>query len=67
MSKKRKFTPEQVAAIKMRQREIISEFNRRQVSSGRGMSNLGEPFTVSKSRKLSQKDLLRMQREAGIR
>ena len=67
MSRKRKFTPEQVAAIKMRQKEIISEFNRRQVSSGRGMSNLGEPFTVSKSRKLSQKDLLRMQREAGIR
>jgi len=63
MSKKRKFTPEQVAAIKMRQREIIGEFNRRQVSAGRGMSNLGEPFTVSKSKKLTQADLIRMQRQ----
>jgi len=65
MSKKRKFTPEQVAAIKMRQKEIISEFNRRQVSSGRGMSNLGEPFTVSKSKKLSQSALIGMQRDRG--
>ncbi len=63
----RKITPQQVAAIKMRQKQIINEFNRRQVSSGRGMSNLGEPFKVSKSKKLSQTDLLKMQREAGFR
>jgi len=60
---KRRITPEQVAAIKMRQKQIINEFNRRQVSSGRGMSNLGEPFKVSKTRRISQADLIRMQRE----
>jgi len=60
---KRRITPEQVAAIKMRQKQIIGEFNRRQVSSGRGMSNLGEPFTVKKTQRISQADLIRMQRE----
>ena len=62
---KRKFSPREVAAIKIRQREIVSEFNRRQVSSGRGMSNLGEPFKVSKSKKLSQSALIGMQRDRG--
>lgn len=60
---KRRITPEQVAAIKMRQKQIINEFNRRQVSSGRGMSNLGEPFTVKKTQRITQADLIRMQRE----
>jgi len=67
---KRKVTPKQVAAIKMRQREIISEFNRQQVTAGRGRSslaNLGEPFEVKKSPRITEADLMRMQREAGFR
>lgn len=67
---KRKVTPEQVAAIKMRQRQIISEFNRQQVIAGRGRSslaNLGEPFVVKKSPRISDAELMKMQREAGFR
>lgn len=64
-----KLTSEQVAAIKLkavkiRQKEILREI---QLKSG-GMSDLGEPFKVDrKPTKLSQSDLIRMQRDAGIR
>ena len=67
MSKKRKISPEQVAAIKMRQKEIINEFNRRQVSSGRGKSNFiitTQRFQNQKNTaQLSSKDLKALKRE----
>ena len=70
MNHKRKITPEQVAAIKMRQQQILKEFKSKQASSGRGMSSFesfGEPFTVTKKpqKKLTQKDLINLQRQAG--
>lgn len=50
--------------LSKRQKEIVDEFNQ----SGRGMSSLGEPFTVKKSSpKIKESDLMRMQREAGFR
>ncbi|GEM_PF-4312131 len=55
--------------ISKRQKEIVEEFNQRDIIiSGRGMSSLGEPFTVKKpSTKIKDSDLMRMQREAGFR
>jgi len=54
--------------ISKRQIEIVEQFNQSQVTSGRGMSSLGEPFTVKKpSAKIKESDLMRMQREAGFR
>ncbi len=57
--------------LSIRQKEIVAEFNQKdtnRVTSGRGMSSLGEPFKVSKpSSKIKQSDLIRMQRDAGVR
>jgi len=54
-----------------RQKEILRELKQQdtlRLSSGRGMSNLGEPFKVSKpSAKLTDSTLIRMQRDAGVR
>lgn len=63
-----KLTREQIIAIKLkgvkaRQKEILRDLK---IKGSGGMSDLGEPFTVTKhSSKLSQSDLIRMQRDAG--
>jgi len=66
----RKYTQKEVAALRIRQQEIVRQFKQKekQREFGRGMSTLGEPFTVEKKRpSLNQADLARMQREAGTR
>jgi len=66
----RKYTQKEVAAIRMRQAEIVKQFKQKekQREFGRGMSTLGEPFKVEKKPpSLTQSDLIRMQRDAGPR
>lgn len=67
----RKYSQKEVAALRMRQAEIIRQFKdkgKKQREFGRGMSTLGEPFTVEKKPpSLTQSDLIRMQRDAGPR
>jgi hypothetical protein len=67
----RKYTQKEVAALRIRQAEIVRQFKEKQKQRefGRGMSTLGEPFTVEKKRpqSLKQSDVIRMQREAGFR
>ncbi len=66
----RKYTQKEVAALHMRQAEIVRQFKQKEKKRefGRGMSTLGEPFKVEKKPPgLTQADLARMQREAGVR
>ena len=46
-----------IFAMQKRKAEILSEYNK----------NRDEPFTVTKTKSISQRDLIHMQRDAGVR
>ncbi len=48
-----------IFAMQKRKKEILNEYNNK--------NKRDEPFTVTKTKSISQGDLIRMQRDAGVR
>ena len=66
----RKLTRKQLQAVHARKNEILRErtvTRKNEILDLMGKREPSEPFTVKQTKTISQSDLIRMQREAGVR